>query len=280
MTDQDSSSDDTTGEDETPDRIGDDLSPSVRRLVRQYQLDVTGIHGSGPAGRIRVGDVMALVGGRDETATDQADRPTVRADDRVSAAALTSPAGLATVVYECDVSRVLLHQKRAADAGTPVRLSRYFVAAAAKALAAVPEVNGGAEHIDMAVSDAATGENFVRDAGRLSQGELDRALEATSEDTSAQPPPTFVLRLHAGGVFAFPTAPRGDAFAALGVGKIKRVVAVKTVNGEDTPRITAQCYLGLSFVPERLEERCVNEFLGICVREIESYNTAAIESAT
>src|SRR3970040_1568321 len=45
----------------------DALSPSVRRLVRQYELDVTGIHGSGPHGRIRIADVMALIGGRTST---------------------------------------------------------------------------------------------------------------------------------------------------------------------------------------------------------------------
>ena len=43
----------------------DTLSPAVRRLVRQYDLDITGIHGTGPAGRIRVGDVIGMLGGRD-----------------------------------------------------------------------------------------------------------------------------------------------------------------------------------------------------------------------
>jgi pyruvate/2-oxoglutarate dehydrogenase complex dihydrolipoamide acyltransferase (E2) component len=33
-----------------------DLSPSVRGLVKHYDLDVASIHGTGPAGRIRVGE--------------------------------------------------------------------------------------------------------------------------------------------------------------------------------------------------------------------------------
>jgi len=45
----------------------DTLSPAVRRLVRQFDLDVTGIHGTGPSGRIRVGDVMGLLAGRTDT---------------------------------------------------------------------------------------------------------------------------------------------------------------------------------------------------------------------
>src|SRR5688572_33079882 len=47
----------------------DSLSPAVRRLVRQFDLDITGIHGTGPAGRIRVGDVMGLLGGRTDAGT-------------------------------------------------------------------------------------------------------------------------------------------------------------------------------------------------------------------
>ena len=39
----------------------------MRRLVRQFDLDITGIHGTGPAGRIRVGDVMGLLGGRTDS---------------------------------------------------------------------------------------------------------------------------------------------------------------------------------------------------------------------
>src|SRR5688572_26294303 len=47
----------------------DSLSPAVRRLVRQFDLDITGIHGTGPEGRIRVGDVMGLLGGRTDAGT-------------------------------------------------------------------------------------------------------------------------------------------------------------------------------------------------------------------
>src|SRR5512145_1279539 len=43
------------------------LSPAVRRLVRQFDLDITGIHGTGPSGRIRVGDVMGMLGGRKDS---------------------------------------------------------------------------------------------------------------------------------------------------------------------------------------------------------------------
>ena len=54
----------------------DTLSPAVRRLVRQYDLDITGIHGTGPAGKIRVGDVIGMLGGRTDAAGARANDPT------------------------------------------------------------------------------------------------------------------------------------------------------------------------------------------------------------
>ena len=60
----------------------DTLSPAVRRLVRQFDLDITGIHGTGPAGRIRVGDVMGLLGGRTDSGNrDAPARPITPEDD-------------------------------------------------------------------------------------------------------------------------------------------------------------------------------------------------------
>jgi pyruvate/2-oxoglutarate dehydrogenase complex dihydrolipoamide acyltransferase (E2) component len=54
----------------------DTLSPAVRRLVRQYDLDITGIHGTGPAGKIRVGDVIGMLGGRTDATGARAGDPT------------------------------------------------------------------------------------------------------------------------------------------------------------------------------------------------------------
>ena len=54
----------------------------MRRLVRQFDLDITGIHGTGPAGRIRVGDVMGLLAGRTDSGNrDAPARPITPEDD-------------------------------------------------------------------------------------------------------------------------------------------------------------------------------------------------------
>jgi pyruvate/2-oxoglutarate dehydrogenase complex dihydrolipoamide acyltransferase (E2) component len=67
----------------------DTLSPAVRRLVRQFDLDITGVQGSGPEGRIRVGDVMGLLTGR--TDTGNRDAPPRLGDTPLAAAAEAAP---------------------------------------------------------------------------------------------------------------------------------------------------------------------------------------------
>ena len=106
----------------------------MRRLVRQYDLDITGIHGTGPSGRIRVGDVIGMLGGRADGATaiaptPRAARRSVRRRDARRGAQRARPtarggraqrqprsrrraAPPATTVYECDLSRVLSHRKQ------------------------------------------------------------------------------------------------------------------------------------------------------------------------
>ena len=116
----------------------------MRRLVRQFDLDITGIHGTGPAGRIRVGDVMGLLGGRtdsgkrdvparllpeddvtpldDPEAEAEAAAEVLEADVAVTPATplplptTTETAPHSTVptssVFECDLGRVLAHRKK------------------------------------------------------------------------------------------------------------------------------------------------------------------------
>jgi 2-oxoglutarate dehydrogenase E2 component (dihydrolipoamide succinyltransferase) len=146
------------------------LSPAVRRLVRQYDLDITGIHGTGPSGRIRVGDVMGVLGARtDATArleaaargarsdrefpdADEAAGEKQRASAAPPAAAAAPPPGASTAappasamqpmttVFECDVSRVMSHRKQLRHSGADVLLTSYYLAGCAEALRAVPEL--------------------------------------------------------------------------------------------------------------------------------------------
>jgi hypothetical protein len=48
-------------------------------------------------------------------------------------------------------------------------------------------------------------------------------------------------------------------------------VTVKTVNGQEAPRIAAQCYLSLTFNAETIGYPQANLFLNECVRTLEHW---------
>src|SRR5262249_22172533 len=134
-----------------------EFSPAVRQLIRQHGIDPAHIQGSGRGGRITVDDVQKYLAspprqqGAPATLAGAAGsrrvpHSTMRkriAQHMVESALRTSPH--VTAVFEADLSAVVAHRGRhKADfeqRGVPLTYTAYFVAAAAQALKAVPEVN-------------------------------------------------------------------------------------------------------------------------------------------
>lgn len=143
----------------------DRLSPAVKKLARQHQLDLSETAGSGKDGRITLADVEALLTDRksqQETAPQVVPatgntKPQVEsteivphdkmrkriADSMVTSLLHTAPH--VTSVFEADLSSVMQHRRlnkeKFAAAGTPLTLTVYFIAAAIGAIQKVPRVN-------------------------------------------------------------------------------------------------------------------------------------------
>lgn len=146
------------------------LSPAVRRAVKQYQVDVTEIVGTGRNGRITRADVDRHVAGRGaQPALPQADRSaaaTVQTDappasasgevrsvphDRMRLAIAQNMLNSVTVaphvtaVFEADFSAIMAHRARHKAAfareGANLTFTAYILAACAKAMKAAPAIN-------------------------------------------------------------------------------------------------------------------------------------------
>jgi len=124
-----------------------DLSPAVRRMLKEHGLEAADITGSGRDGRITLEDVERhLAAG---SSASSGSRRIVHTAMRKSIAQRMqqslSVAPHVTSVFELDLSAVQAHREsnRAALEGQGAKLTytAYFVAAAAKALVAVPEAN-------------------------------------------------------------------------------------------------------------------------------------------
>jgi pyruvate/2-oxoglutarate dehydrogenase complex dihydrolipoamide acyltransferase (E2) component len=274
----------------------------VRRLVRQYDLDITGIHGTGPSGRIRVGDVIGMLGTPrsadsargsstfgDETIVEAriggtAYRGGARATERAAAVASAPPA---TTVYECDLSRVLGHRKAQRRNNVEVVLTSYYLVACGEALRAVPEVAaGGGDGMDARLGvllASAEGEerttlvdaiDTVEDFGPLASLDarlrsFDQALRAIGD----APLDDASLLVHhygpSGSVLATPTPLPIGHVASVGVGRVRRQIVVR--DGDEAPRVAAMCYVTLTFVPDRLPLSRANRFVAQLVRVLEQW---------
>ena len=298
----------------------DTLSPAVRRLVRQYDLDITGVFGTGPAGKIRVGDIIGMLDGRAEprartseapgrssiAPADASARPSESSAHRDARVAHTETAHQpsaqnsaepeathavpTTTVFECDVSRVLSHRKRERERhgdGEPL-VTSYFIAACLEALGAVPEIAAdptdstrpqAAELAPRLGVSVATTDGSVRralvaaPAASLDERlrEVDAQLRASVDgDLSA----AHVL-IHyygaSGSLLATPTAIGAGHVASIGIGRARRSIVVKTVDGQEAPRVAALCYLTLTFRPERIALERANRFVAECVRVLEQW---------
>jgi pyruvate/2-oxoglutarate dehydrogenase complex dihydrolipoamide acyltransferase (E2) component len=250
------------------------LSPAVRRLVRQFDLDVTAIHGTGPEGRITVADVMGLLGGRtDSGKRDAPRRRTAQKDEPETAHTDASPAPQpeppvetpTSTVFDCDVSRLLAHRKRLRAENLEILTTSYFLAALAAVLDTGSELVGPAP--------------TLVDTARLTPGmtlpERMRALDAELHarfDTDVADADLLVHHYGEGGsLLATPTPIGAGRAASVGIGRMRREIVVRAVDGVEQPRVTARCYLTLSFFPSRIALERANRLLAHAVRLLEQW---------
>jgi hypothetical protein len=259
------------------------LSPAVRRLVRQFDLDITGIHGTGPSGRIRVGDVMGLLNGRmDSGNRDAPARPTATdggpdvegADATGAEAAGVLPAATAHVpmstVFDCDLSRVLAHRKKLRLEEVELLTTSYFLTALAAALDATPEITAGHPPrfgILLTATAAVSWDSSLDERVRA----VDTALRANLDvDVS-----NANLLVHhygeTGSLLATPTPIGAGHAASIGIGRLRREIAVRTNDGVETPRVATRCYLSLSFFEHSVPLHHANRALAAATGILESW---------
>ncbi len=265
------------------------LSPAVRRLVRQFDLDITAIHGTGPLGRITVSDVMSLIGGRTDSGKRDAPPRSAAPDDaeastddgaEPTAQAATAVEIPTSTVFDCDLSRVLAHRRRLRGDNVELLTTSYFLAALADVLDTGPELVGAAPRFGV-LRSTGDGELYLAlvDTGKISPAttldERVRALDAelrANLDTNVKDADLLVHHYGEGGsVLATPT-PIGTGHAAsVGIGRVRREIVVRAVDGVESPRVAARCYMTLSFLPSRIAFERANQLLAHAVRVLEQW---------
>lgn len=286
-------------------KFAGDLSPAVRRLLRQHNLDPSQISGSGRGGRITAEDVENYLN-RSKAESSPAPAGAVSgrlvphnalrrrtAKHMVESMLLTAPH--VTAVFDADMSAVMAHREsrknKLQEKGLKLTYTAYFVAAAVKALQAVPEVNSRWHEEALEIFDdcnigiAAATEGglivpVIRRAQNLDllsiaeklQDLTERARNGKLEQKDIQNG-TFTITNHGmtGSLIATPIINQPQS-AILGVGKLEKRVVVVEKNGKDSTEIKPMLYLTLTIDHRALDGFTANRFLTKFVKVLENWS--------
>jgi 2-oxoglutarate dehydrogenase E2 component (dihydrolipoamide succinyltransferase) len=286
------------------------IGPAVRRLIREHDLDLESVSGSGRGGRVTRDDVLnflksdpqpspsdtttsASTGLRSRKVEHTSMRKAI-ARHMVDSLLETSPH--VTSVFEMNMSNVIehrrWHKKEYADLGINLTFTAYFLAASVAAIREVPEVNARyhddhleiIEDVNIGIGTALGNKGLIvpviAQVQDLSLFKIAQALQVQTEKarTGKLAPSdmrngTFTISNHgtSGSLFAAPIIINQPQVAILGVGKLEKRVVVETINGEDELKIKPMCYVSLSIDHRALDAYQTNLFLAHFVRTIEEW---------
>jgi 2-oxoglutarate dehydrogenase E2 component (dihydrolipoamide succinyltransferase) len=286
-------------------------SPAVRRLLAEHGLEPASIPATGKDGRLTAQDIARFVHARAQPISRPGapeDAPAAKTlGQRIPHSAMRrriaehmvvsmATAPHVTTMFDADLGRILKHRARHLDAsarhGVKLTLTAYFVAAAVRALEAVPEVNStfhpdsleihadcnigvgtalGNEGLIVPVIQRAQTLDLLGIARRL--GELvtaARERRLAPEDVRGG---TFTISNHgvSGSLLAAPIIINQPQVAIMGVGKVERRVVAEDVDGEEVFRVRSMCYLTLTIDHRALDGYQANTFLSAVVKTLESW---------
>ncbi|MBA3564301.1 MAG: 2-oxo acid dehydrogenase subunit E2, partial [Gammaproteobacteria bacterium] len=286
------------------------LSPAVRRLLEEHDLNANDIDGSGREGRITHQDVLDHLarttpsplpteegaGGREKLAGRRIPHSAMR--KRIAAHMIQSmnTAPHVTAVFEADLTAVLAHRAREREAfasdGIRLALTAYFVRAAVAALEKVPEANSRFHDdvleifddfnigVGIALDDEGLIVPVLRRVQDLDLAETARRLQALTEKAHANrlaPEEirggTFTISNHgvSGSLVATPIVINQPQTAILGIGKLEKRAVVVEKDGRDVIEPRPRCYVTLTIDHRALDGFQANAFLTEFVATLEKW---------
>ncbi|GAA6150648.1 dihydrolipoamide acetyltransferase family protein [Pseudoteredinibacter isoporae] len=290
------------------------MGPAVRKLVAEHNLDIERMQGSGRGGRITREDVLSYIAsGQAEKSVssstvstavamgDMNSRMVPHSNMRKAIAkhmveSLLEKAPHVTSVFEMDMSNIIEHRKwhkqEFADKGVKLTFTAYFLAASAKAMAAVPDMNAQFHEdaleifqsinigVGTALGDKGLVVPVVKNVQALDLFGIAQALDDQTQrarDNKLTPfdmkGGTFTISNHgvSGSLMAAPIIINQPQVAILGIGKMEKRVEVVDVDGRDEMRIRPKCYVSLSIDHRAVDAHQTNAWLSAFVSEIEHW---------
>ena len=280
-----------------------ELSPAVRKLLKEHGVDASQVAGTGKGGRITADDVMKFVESSQKTSTSKAGelrgRMVKHTQMRRSIAQhmvqSVAAAPHVTSVFDADLSAIVRHREankaEFEKRGAKLTYTAYFVKASVDALKAVPEVNSRwhddaleiFDDINIGVATALGSGGLIVPVITKAQdldlyGIAERLQDLTERARSEKLDPkdvqngTFTISNHgvSGSLIAAPIIINQPQSAILGVGKLeRRVVPMSEVSQEVV--VKSMCYVTLTIDHRVLDGFQANQFLTSWVGALQAF---------
>jgi 2-oxoglutarate dehydrogenase E2 component (dihydrolipoamide succinyltransferase) len=262
-----------------------ELSPAVRKLLREHGLDAAQIKGTGKAGRITADDVLAVVAASQRKSGRRVPHTEMRKSIARHMVQSVATAPHVTSVFDADLSRIVAHREankaEFEKRGAKLTFTAYFVHASVVALKAVPEVNSRwhddaleiFDDINIGVATALGSGGLIVPVITNAQdldlfGIAQRLQDLTDRARNEKLDPgdvkngTFTISNHgvSGSLIASPIIINQPQSAILGVGRMeRRVVPMSDVSQETV--VKPMCYVTLTIDHRVLDGFQANRFL-------------------
>lgn len=288
---------------EKPATAGGELSPAVRKLIKEHGVDASKISGSGKGGRITADDVLNYVGSqkpsgsqaKSNIASHKVAHNQMRRSIAQHMVQSVAAAPHVTSVFDADLSAIVAHREankaEFEKRGAKLTYTAYFVKAAVDAIRAVPEANSrwhddGLEvydDINIGIATALGSGGLIVPVITKAQdldlyGIAERLQDLTERARGEKLDPrdvqngTFTISNHgvSGSLIAAPIVINQPQSSILGVGKMERRVVPAGDSGSNV-EVKPMCYVTLTIDHRVLDGYQANQFLTSWVKAITAF---------
>ena len=282
------------------------LSPIVKRLIKEYSIDVNELVGTARIGRISKADVLSYLAEKklvqqnikleNKYIAHDPMRKSI-ADHMVNSLLKTAPH--VTSIFEMDLSSIIAHRKKNKDdfSSKDVNLTftSYFVYASVQALKLVPEVNSRYhddglelfEDINIGIGTALEDKGIIVPVIKKTQEltffeiaqhihDLTNRARQNKLNRTDVLNGTFTISNHgvSGSLIATPIIINQPQSAILGIGKMEKRVKVVELDGVDQILIKPMAFVTLSIDHRVLDAYHTNAFLSKFVEVISHWDNS------
>jgi len=276
------------------------ISPAVRRLCKQNNINLNHILGTGKNGRITTRDINHYLNTKplqESLSSEHIPHTNMRkniAKHMVKSLLHTAPH--VTSVFNLDLSGIIAHRKvnkeTFAKHNANLTFTTYFIAASALAIKSVPIINSQFheetievfKNINIGIGTSLNDEGLIVPVLKNCQNKdlLTIAKELTDITNKARnntlspndvKDGTFTISNHgvSGSLIATPIIINQPQSAILGIGKMEKRVIVKEIDNQDVMVIKPMCYVSLTIDHRVLDAHQTNQFLSEFVEILENW---------